>query len=115
MHVIKVNIPPGWKGRKYIESSGEMKIDLDVIAEWCGNPKYTYFPFPMTSCRQVMKMPMEDFRKICNLIIKYSREEDLKTAEEVFTKSDNEKVRVIWKDAKAKFTSKRRTKHSSQT
>lgn len=111
-HVIKINIPPGWRGKKYISSTGVMRINLEEIARRCEDPRYKYNTHEEY---YAMAMPATDFRKICNLIVKYASRRDYDTAEAVFTSSENDKAARIWTDAKAKFEGRRagRNQHNA--
>ena len=106
---IRISIPPGWRGHRYIESYGEMQINLDEIARLCGDRNETYFD----GNRYYMKMPLADFKKICNLIVKYAHPAEFDTAEAVFTETENDSAKRIWSDAKTSFITKRKRKHSS--
>lgn len=113
-HIITLHIPPGWRGKRWMESSGVMRVNLDKMAERCGNRAYTFHPYPPSEVTE-MQVTVDVFRKVCNLIVKYAKEKDFETAEEVFTKAENPKVRKIWDNAKTKFETKRNRTDPSYT
>lgn len=106
MHAITIHIPPEWKGGRWIESEGIMKVDLDALATRCGNREYVYHPYPDRPVTE-LQVTAEVFRKISNLIVKYARTKDYELADEIFTAAENPKVRKIWDHAKTKFEAKR--------
>ena len=112
-HNIRITIPPGWRSFRHIDTYGEMVINLDAVAERCGNSKYKYHPYTDRGTEE-LQVTQTDFRKMCNLIVKYARDADYETAEKVFSTSTNLRVRRIWNDAKTKFESKRSPDYFSQ-
>ena len=106
MHSITIHIPPEWKGGRWIESEGIMKVDLDALAIRCGNREYVYHPYTDRPTTE-LQVTAEVFRKVCNLIVKYAKDKDFELADQIFTTAENPNVRKIWNNAKAKFETKR--------